>query len=135
MKFLKTIAHLCLATLMLVSSTSFTVGMHFCGKELQRLAVFSKAAGCELEKQASPCTTEAVPGCCDNETIIHDAEDATASVTQIPVPAVAQADVEQPPVFISEIIPSSPFSQTALIDYDAPLPSPDLTISLQVFLI
>lgn len=135
MKALRFISLISLATLVLVSSTSFMVGMHFCGKELQNFALFSKADGCHLEKPIPPCHKPASPGCCDDETIVHQREDIKVSVKQPYLSPIVAVIIEQAPLLISEIIPGEPVAQTAFYHYEPPLRSADLIISLQIFLI
>jgi len=48
MKSLRTITSLTLALLVFVSSTSFMVGMHICSGEVQNIALFTKAEGCDV---------------------------------------------------------------------------------------
>src|SRR5687768_17674727 len=75
MKAIRTISTLLMATLLLVSSTSFMVGMHVCMGEVQSIAIFSKADGCAMEKNLPPCHRHMTAPCCDDETVIHEADD------------------------------------------------------------
>lgn len=135
MKVLRLISLISLATLVLVSSTSFMVGMHFCDQELQNFALFSKADGCHLEKPLPPCHKPASPGCCDDQTIVHQSEDFKVSVKHAYLSPVISVIIDQAPVLISEIIPGEPVSKTGFYKYDSPLRSADLTVEHQVFLI
>ena len=136
MKLLRTIASLSLAILVLVSSSSFVVGMHFCGNKLQNIALFSKAEGCASELQLPPCHTQTRDACCGDETIVHEGQDLKPDITQIQLSPVSSVDLEQSQVLISEIIPSTPLcGKIVFYPDDTPLPSPDLTIALRVFLI
>lgn len=136
MKFFRTIAFLSLATLVLVSSSSFVVAMHFCGKDLEKVALVSKPVGCETEKPLPPCHKQTRDSCCGDETIVHEGQDLKPGITQIHLSPVIPIDLAQSQVVISEIIPSSPLSRIAFYPCDSPpLPSQDLTISLRVFLI
>jgi len=135
MRVIRSIAAVLLAILVLVSSTSFMVGMHFCSKEVQNIALFSKADGCEKEKQLPPCHKHETPACCDDETIVHKGDDFKLSVNKLQLDAPVSVDVDQPFVLISELIPSAPVARIQYYNYDPPLRSCDLTVEHQVFLI
>lgn len=135
MKAIRSISAVLLATLVLVSSTSFMVGMHICKGEVQNVALFDKADSCQKEKVLPACHKNMKPACCEDETVIHEGTDFKGSVEHILVTAPAPTDIEQPVALISEIIPASPLAQFKYYNYDPPLRSCDLTIDHQVFLI
>jgi hypothetical protein len=135
MKALRTISPICLAVLVLVSSSSFVVNAHFCGNSLESVSLFSPIGGCESKIVMPPCHKPAKHSCCDDKTIVHESQDLKAASTQIHLSTVFAVEPAQSQVFVSEIIPSYPLSVTTFFDDDSPLPSPDLTISLRVFLI
>jgi hypothetical protein len=124
-----------LALLVLVSSTSFMVGFHICMGEVQNVALFTKADGCEKEKSLPPCHRHMNAPCCEDETILHKGDNFKASIAHYQVVAPAAIDIEQPLILISEVIPSAPISRTKYYNYDPPLRSCDLTVEHQVFLI
>jgi hypothetical protein len=134
MKAVRTISAILLALLVLISSTSFMVGMHFCMGEVQNIALFTKADGCEMEKKLPPCHRHSQNPCCEDETLIHNAEDFNASLAEMHIDAPAPIYIEQP-VVIAEIIPTVSFSGIQYYNYDPPLRSCDLTVAHQVFLI
>lgn len=135
MKTLRAISAIALAVLVLVSSTSFMIGMHFCMGEVQNVALFTKAEGCEKEKSQPPCHRHMKAPCCDDETILHKADDLKPSVADGNVIAPVPVEIEQLMVVISEIIPSAPASRSPYVNYDPPLRSCDITVEQQVFLI
>jgi hypothetical protein len=135
MKALRSISAVVLSILVLVSSTSFMVGMHFCMGEVQNIAFLSKADGCEKEKNLPPCHRDTNAPCCEDETVIHDGDDLKSSIAQIQILAPANIDIEVPLLLIAEIIPSAPLSCIQYYNYDPPLRSWDLTVEHQVFLI
>jgi hypothetical protein len=135
MKTVRSISAILLAVLVLVSSSSFMVGMHICMGEIQNVALFTKADGCEKEKNLPPCHRHQNAPCCDDETIVHRGEDFKASIDQIQIVVPAPFDIEQPLVLISEIIPSAIASRVHYYNYDPPLRPCDLTVEHQVFLI
>ena len=124
-----------LAALVLVSSTNFMVGMHFCSGEIQNIALFTKAERCEMEMTMPPCHRHETSSCCDDETVVHQGEDFSATATEITMPPAYFVVVELPSVILKEIIPSAGLSEVKFFNYDSPLRASDLTVALQVFLI
>jgi hypothetical protein len=135
MKAIRSISAVLLAILVLISSTSFLVGMHICMGEVQNIALFGKADSCQKEKALPACRKHTKPACCKDEVVYHEASAFKGSVEHIHVAAPAPIDIEQPVVLISEIIPASPIAQFKYHNYDPPLRSCDLTVDHQVFLI
>ena len=134
MIILRTIASILLGILVLLATTSFMVGMHFCGTQIENIALFSKASGCAMEKSLPPCEQHANESCCKDQTIIHEGQDFKISIAQVYFSPIVYLLAAQVPVFISENIPSTPLP-IEYYNYDPPLRSLDLTVSLQVFLI
>ena len=135
MRLVRSISALLLAFLVMMSSTSFMVGMHFCRNEVKDIALFSKAEECPKHLQKAPlCPQHKKSDCCKDETFVHEGDDFKNTVTQeIDGPSFV---VEATPfVFVSETMPPSGISYHSIIQYDPPLYSPDLTLSLGVFLI
>ena len=135
MKVIHSISAVLLALLVLVSSTSFMVGFHICMGEVQNVALFTKADGCEKEQSLPPCHRHLKAPCCEDATYVHDGDDFKASIDHYQAVAPAQINIEHPMVLISEVIPDSPISRTRYYKYDPPLRSCDLTVVHQVFLI
>ena len=135
MKVLRTISALILALLVLVSSTSFMVGVHICMDEVKNVALFSKADGCEKEQALPPCHRHSTAPCCDDETVINQADDFKAPIGFHALSVPTPIHIEQPLIPISEIIPTTPLSLFRYHTYDPPLQSRDLTVDHQVFLI
>ena len=135
MKAIRSISAVVLAVLVLLSSTSFMVGMHLCQGEIQNVALFSKADGCEMEQRLPPCHRHEKAPCCDDETIINSADDFKASVTYDQPAAQNSTFIARPFVLISELIPATSVARLKYYNYDPPLRSHDLTVEHQVFLI
>lgn len=135
MRTIRTISSILLAMLVLVSSTSFIVGMHVCMGEVQNMAVFAKADGCEKEKQLPPCHRDTTPPCCEDETLTHVAEDLKVITSPVHVNPVDAADLEHTLALIAEIIPSPDRIANAYSHYIPPLLSTDLIVEHRVFLI
>lgn len=62
--------------LLLVSSSSFSIGLHWCGGELKDVAIFESAHTCPGEQQVPPCHAVSVNSCCDNATVLHEGNDS-----------------------------------------------------------
>jgi len=111
------------------------IGIHLCSGQVQNMALFTKAEGCEKEKKLPPCHRhESVP-CCQDETVVHDAQGFKGDITQIIIAAALAIDIVQPAVLLAEVIPSALISHRQYYNYDPPLRSSDLTVSHQVFII
>jgi hypothetical protein len=135
MKVIRPIAGVLLSFMVLVSSTSFVVGLHICMGEVQNVALFTKADGCEMEKSLPPCHRHVKTPCCADETVVHQGDDFKASMAQIQIAIAASVDIEQAVVLISEVIPTAPLTRIQFHNYDPPLRSCDRTVEHQVFLI
>ncbi len=110
------------------------VGIHLCAGEVQNMALFTKADGCEKEKNLPPCHKNESAPCCDDKTIILKGEGFKTSIADITISSAPVLDFELP-IILSEVIPSAPISRTQCYNYDPPLRSYDLTVFHQVFLI
>lgn len=135
MKAIRSISAVLLALLVLVSSTSFVVGMHICMGKVQNIALFGRADSCHTEKPLPKCHKHMKPACCQDEVVYHEGTDFNTSVEHVNIIAPAPADMEAPVIVISEIIPASSIARTRYYNYDPPLRSCDLTVEHQVFLI
>ena len=135
MKLLKTISVFALALLVLISSSSFTVGIHLCAGKVQDLALFSQAEKCAMEQKLPPCHKHMAAPCCEDETIVHEGDGFEGLFADITISAVPVLDCDVPPVVVAEVIPDTPFSKISFRSYDPPLRSFDLTVTHQVLLI
>jgi hypothetical protein len=135
MKTIRAISSVLLAFLMLVSSTSFIVGVHVCMGEVQNVALFAKAEGCAMEQQLPPCHKHTQAPCCDDETFIHKGTDVKTSFENISFVTPWAFIVEAPLIVLSEIVPPGDRPIIDIDFYDPPLPSIDRTVILQIFLI
>ena len=78
---MKQVSHKILATVMafvvLFSTMSFTVDMHFCGDTLVATSMFQKATGCgmEMEKPAAEGCAFVKSNCCNDKQMIIDGQD------------------------------------------------------------
>lgn len=135
MKRIRPIVSIVLALLTLFSASSVTIGIHFCQGKVKNLALFSKAQGCEREQKLPPCHRHKAAPCCEDETIIHEGQSFQTSDSNITIAATPVADILQPSVLLSEIIPASVHAQTRYYNYDPPLRSEDRIVTHRIFLI
>ena len=66
-----------MAFVVLFSTMSFTVNMHYCGDTLVETAVFHKAKGCGMEMQKPSTESCAITkkNCCDDKQLIVEGQD------------------------------------------------------------
>ena len=66
-----------MAFVVLFSTMSFTINMHYCGNTLVETAVFKKVKGCgmEMEKSSSDGCSIMKKNCCDNKQLVIDGQD------------------------------------------------------------
>jgi len=133
MKVLRSISAFLLALLVLVSSTSFVVGVHICMGKVQEVAFLSKADGCQMAKLPA-CHRTSHP-CCQDEVVVHKADDIKGSVVDFALQCPTPIDLAQASFIISEIIPTKQATSAAYHSYDPPLPSTDITVEYRVLLI
>lgn len=71
------IMSLAMAFVVLFSTMSFTVNMHYCGDTLVETAVFHKAKGCgmAMEKNSTEGCSITKKNCCDDKQLVIDGQD------------------------------------------------------------
>ncbi|WP_224742435.1 MULTISPECIES: HYC_CC_PP family protein [Olleya] len=76
-QFFHKIMSLAMAFVVLCSTMSFTVNMHYCGDILVETAIFHKAKGCgmEMEKPSTDGCSITKKNCCDEEQLVVDGQD------------------------------------------------------------
>lgn len=135
MSLLRPTISMIFAFLVIFSSSNFMVGLHICAGQIQNIALFGKADGCEKEKKLPACHRHESMPCCQDETIIHDADDFQANPVQLDFTSHATFEVIEPAVILSEVISSTAVSSPRYYNYDPPLRTCDLTVAFQSFLI
>lgn len=135
MKLHRSIISIAFALIVIFSGSKFTLGVHLCGGEIQNVSLFGKAAGCDKKKKLPPCHHDEVAPCCQDETIMHLAQDFKSDFVDLVLSPLPITSVVQPTVFISYIIPVVEHSRKSYFNYDPPLRSTDFNISFSVFLI
>lgn len=135
MKVLRSISVLVLAVITLMSSTSFMVGVHYCGGHVQSIALFDKAEPCAMEKILPPCHQQMKSECCKDAAVVHDGDEFSHSKTAIDVAPAFVMEMAAPVIILDEVVKADALSSLSFYNYDPPLPAPDLNIALRVFLI
>ena len=76
-QFFHKIMSLAMAFVVLCSTMSFTVNMHYCGDTLVETAIFQKAKGCgmEMEKPSTEGCSITKKNCCDDEQLAIESQD------------------------------------------------------------
>ncbi|WP_092208466.1 HYC_CC_PP family protein [Bizionia echini] len=71
------IMSLAMAFVVLCSTMSFTMNMHYCGDTLVETAIFHKAKGCgmDMEKPSTEGCSITKKNCCDDEQLVVDGQD------------------------------------------------------------
>jgi hypothetical protein len=71
------IMSLLMAFVVLFSTMSFTVNMHYCGDTLVETAIFHKAEGCgmEMDKPSTKGCEITKKNCCDDKQLVVDSQD------------------------------------------------------------
>ena len=71
------IMSLVLAFVVLFSTLSFTINMHYCGDTLVETAIYQKAKGCgmEMESPSSKDCSITKKNCCSDEQLVLDGQD------------------------------------------------------------
>ena len=66
-----------MAFVVLFSTLSFTVSMHYCGDTLVETAIFQKAKGCgmEMDKPSTEGCSITKKNCCNDEQLVVDGQD------------------------------------------------------------
>jgi len=134
MRLIRSILAVSLALLVLMASTSFIIGLHRCGGRVQNVALFTQAEGCAMERQLPPCHRQMTKSCCEDHEIFHEGQSFKTVQASFELATPFISIITSAPVLITKVINSeAPFH--AATDYDPPLQTQDLTVSLQVFLI
>ena len=135
MKLFKVIVAGLLIVLVMISSTNFLVGIHFCMGDIQKVSLFSEASGCEMQKTiVPPCHKHLQEPCCDDETVIHESDEFNASQNELSVFGQDVVQNSASPVLIALVVPETSPQHSPII-YDPPLRSPDIVIEHRTFLI
>ena len=142
------ISAILMAMLMLISSTGFSMDIHYCQNKLAGISFFGKADCCAKAAKTKPCHSQQTKattgvckaekdGCCRNESIIIKKADFDATSAQYVAVHNIQFDFIAVPVSFALNLTDYnvqldvlPFDQ-----YKPPLPDRDFQVLYQIFLI
>lgn len=138
-----------MALLMLLSSTGFSMDLHYCQDQLKGISLIGKAKSCHDKQATPPChktkktchhindnlnQTEK-DNCCHNETVVIEKTDLDATATQIATVQDIQLEFVAAfvAVYVLNIDAQADFQPYA--QYKPPLPDRDIQVLYQTFLI
>ncbi|MEW7277881.1 hypothetical protein ABW636_04745 [Aquimarina sp. 2201CG1-2-11] len=131
------IASVLLATLVLFSTLSFTVDMHYCGSRLVDVALFKEAKSCgmeQMQKLLSCGDTVKKKSCCkDKQVVIEGQDDLKDTVTKL---TLDQEVFATSYIYTYQnIAPDVISSITSFIGHSPPIPDKDFQVLYETFLI
>lgn len=139
MKGLKPIVSSLLAMLVLVSSSSFMVNMHFCGGQMQSVSLIEEATPCPMEVQLPPCHKKMEikkSGCCEDKHITFEGKDFNAKVQDFSLLNWQAINwVASLPVIMEVIQIDEALAFANHIPYKPPIVERDIPVLKQSFLI
>ncbi len=138
-----------MALLMMLSSTGFSMDVHYCQDQLKGISLFGKAKSCHEKQETPPChrtkkschhledgiSKADKDNCCHNETVVIEKSDLDATPTQLATVQDIQLD------FVAAFIAVYVFNYSVQADfqpyaqYKPPLPDRDVQVLYQTFLI
>jgi hypothetical protein len=139
MKMLKPIVSSLLAMLVLVSASSFTVNMHYCGGQIQSISLIEDADACPMEVQLPPCHRKMQikkSGCCEDKHVAFEGKDFNAKVHDFSL-LYWQAinSVGSLPVIMEVIQVREALAFSNHLPYKPPIVERDIPVLKQSFLI
>lgn len=139
MKLLKPIVAASLALLVLVSSSSFMVNMHFCGGHMQSVSLIEVAKACAMEVQLPPCHKKMAvkkSGCCEDKHVAFEGKDFNTQIQDFSMSSgqainwVATLPIIMEVIQVNEALEFSNHSP-----YKPPIVGRDIPVLVQSFLI
>ena len=136
MKHIKVILAGLMIVLVMVASTNFMVGIHFCMGDIQEVSLFTEASGCEMQKAfVPPCHKHLQEPCCDDETVMHESDEFSSSANELALAGPDLLQLAALPVLIAEVIPATTTTNNYALIYDPPLRSADIIVEHRSLLI
>ncbi len=130
-----------MALLMMLSSTGFSMNVHYCQDQIKDICLFRKAKSCHEKQSNSVCCKANTINradkdkCCHNETIVVEKSNLDATLTQLETAHDIKLE------FSAAFVESHVFNYNLQPDfqtykqYKPPLPERDLQVLYQTFLI
>ena len=139
MKFLKSIVSSLLALLVLVSSSSFMVNMHFCGGHVQSVSMIEEAAPCPMEVQFPPCHKKMAvkkSGCCEDKHVAFEGKDFNTQIQDFSLLTWQAINwVATLPIIMEVIQVNEALTFSNHTPYKPPIVERDILVLVQSFLI
>ena len=139
MKLLKSIVSSMLALLVLVSSSSFMVNMHFCGGHVQSVSLIEEAAVCPMEVQLPPCHKKMAvkkSGCCEDKQVAFEGKDFNTQVQDFSMLTWQSINwVATLPMIMEVIQVNESLTFSNHTPYKPPIVGRDIPVLVQSFLI
>jgi hypothetical protein len=139
MKVLKPIVSSLLALLVLVSSSSFMVNMHFCGGQMQSVSLIEDADACPMEIQLPPCHRKMEikkTGCCEDKHVAFEGKDFNAKVQDFSLLNWQAINwVDSLPVIMEVVQLNEALALSNHTPYKPPIVERDIPVLVQSFLI
>ena len=136
MKLFKSISSILLALLVLVSSSSFMVSMHFCGGHVQSFSLIKKAAPCSLEVQQAPCHKRMAikkSTCCDDKDVAFEGKNFSSKVHSLSTNT--SASIAMLPLIMEVVQINVALIASNHNSYKPPIVGRDIPVLVQSFLI
>lgn len=139
MKFFKSIVSSLLALLVLVSSSSFTVKIHFCGGHVQSVSLIEDADACPMDVQLPPCHKKMVvkkSGCCEDKHVAYEGKDFNTQVQDFSILSwYATNWIATLPIIMEVIQVNEALAFSNHTPYKPPIVERDIPVFVQSFLI
>ncbi len=134
MKTYRSILSVFIAFMVLLSSSSFTVNMHFCMDRIHSVSLIEKAAPCPMELNVPVCHNAKKHSCCDDEQLTFEGKNFK-SQESISLQIAQHSWIAVLPVIAEINQISNESSSTPVVSYKPPLISQDIPVLIQSFLI
>ncbi|NOS90851.1 MAG: hypothetical protein HOP30_02910 [Cyclobacteriaceae bacterium] len=141
MKNLRTILASLLALFVLTSSISHSVSFHFCGGEIESVAIFGKAQPCAMHDRACDHNGNTNhssihhKGCCEDATFKIDSDKYLSKIAEKITVENAQFIFARSTDVVQEFTPGVGLTSSPFLNYKPPLIERDITILVHTFLI
>jgi hypothetical protein len=126
-----------LAVLVIISSSSFTVNMHFCGGDVKSITLVEEATPCPMEVKLPPCHKKlpaSLNSCCEESRVAFEGKDFNNSSIEFVSHWISGWVAEIPFVtFVFET--DSKLMANGHCEYKPPLIDRDIPVLKQSFLI
>ena len=138
MKILRSITSSLLALLVLVSSSSFVVNMHFCGDRVQSISIIEAATPCSMEVQLPPCHKKMAikkSGCCEDKHMAFEGKSFNTLQDFSLITTQATSWLAAPSLIMEVIQKSEALRISNRTPYKPPIVERDIPVLIQSFLI